>query len=128
VERKRELRLTPEVSEWLTTLTPNNVSRVTAAMNRVRGGGPTWGRPDVDRVKGSRHHKMKELRVGPSIRVLFAFDAGDPLMLVGGDKQGTWNGWYPPKLRQADRLYDEYRREDGKGGLSRHRNAPSHGR
>jgi hypothetical protein len=128
VERKRELRLTAEVTAWLTTLSPETLARVTAGMNRVQTSGSTLGRPDVDRIKGSRHHKMKELRVGTSVRVLFAFDAGDPLMLTGGDKQGSWNGWYPPNVREADRLLDEYGRDNGRGGGSRHREPPSHGR
>lgn len=128
MDKKRELRLTAEVTTWLTTLPPQTLARVTAGMNRVQTGGSTLGRPDVDRIKGSRHHKMKELRVGTSVRVLFAFDAGDPLMLTGGDKRGSWNGWYPAKIREADRLYDQYRRDDGKGGSTRHRNPPSHGR
>jgi hypothetical protein len=127
VEGKRELRLTAEVTEWLTTLAPETVSRVTAGMNRVRSGGPALGRPDVDRIKGSQHHNMKELRLG-TVRVLFIFDRRDPLMLTGGDKRGAWNEWYPPKIREADRLYDQYRRDDGKGGSSRHRDPPSHGR
>ena len=128
MEKKRELRLTAEVTTWLTTLPPHTLARVTAGMDRVQRGGSTLGRPDVDLIKGSRHHKMKELRVGTSVRVLFAFDAGDPLMLTGGDKRGSWNAWYPRKIREAERLYDEYRREDGKGGSSRHRNPPGHGR
>ncbi|MGH2893055.1 MAG: type II toxin-antitoxin system RelE/ParE family toxin [Solirubrobacteraceae bacterium] len=128
MERKRrELRLTAEVSEWLTTLTPDTVSRVAAGMDRVRSAGPTRGRPDVDRIKGSRHHNMKELRLG-TIRVLFIFDQSDPLMLLGGDKRGAWNDWYRQNVAKADRLYDQYRRDDGKGGSSRHRNPPSHGR
>jgi hypothetical protein len=127
VERKRELRLTAEVSTWLTTLPPQTLARVTAGMNRVQRGGSTLGRPDVDHIKGSRHHKMKELRIG-TVRVLFAFDAGDPLMLTGGDKRGSWNQFYGPKIKEADRLYDEYRRDNERGGSSRHRNPPSHGR
>jgi hypothetical protein len=127
VERPRELRLTAEVTEWLTTLPPNAVSRVTAGMHRVRAGGPTLGRPDVDRIKGSQNHNMKELRLG-TIRVLFVFDDRDPLMLIGGDKRGAWNDWYPPKIRKADRLYNLYRRDNGRGGSLRHRNPPSHGR
>ena len=128
MERKRELRLTPEVTAWMTTLPPDALARVAAGMNRVQRGGSTLGRPEVDRIRGSRHHKMKELRVGTSIRVLFLFDGRDALMLTGGDKRGAWNSWYPRKIREADRLYDQHRRDNGKGGSSRHRDPPSHGR
>ena len=126
MERKRELRLTAEVTDWLATLTPETLSRVAAGMNRVQRIGSTLGRPEVDRIKGSRHHNMKELRLGTT-RVLFIFDQRDPLMLVGGDKRGAWNDWYPRYIRQADRLYDQYRRDNGKGGSSRHRDPPDRG-
>jgi hypothetical protein len=127
VEKKRHLTVTPELRAWLKTLTPEKANRVTAAMDRVAHDGPTRGRPLVDRVKGSRYHNMKELRTG-SIRVLFVFHDGDPLMLVGGDKRGAWNGWYPRAVAQADKLYAQHRREDGKGGPGWRRDPPSHGR
>ena len=127
VEKKRQLRTSAVVGAWLKTLTPEKANRITAAMDAVHAGGPTQGRPLVDRVKGSRHHNMKELRTG-SIRVLFVFHDGDPLMLVGGDKRGAWNGWYPRAVAQADRLYDQYRRDHGKGGPGWRRDPPSHGR
>ena len=95
---------------------------------RVLDGGPTLGRPDVDLIKGSRHHNMKELRVGASVRALFVFDQRDPLMLIGGDKRGAWSAWYPRTIRDADRLYDQHRRDNGKGGSPRHRDPPSRGR
>jgi hypothetical protein len=128
VERSRELRLTPEFTQWLGTLSPEALNRATAGLNRVLAGGLTLGRPDVDRIKGSQHHNMKELRLGPSVRALFIFDDRDALMLTGGDKRGAWNGWYPPKIREADRIYEQHRRDNGKGGSSRHRDPPDRGR
>jgi hypothetical protein len=128
VERNRELRLTAEFTQWLGTLSPEALNRVTAGMNRVLAGGPTLGRPDVDRVKSSQHHNMKELRVGRSMRALFIFDDRDALMLTGGDKRGAWNGWYPPKVREADRLCEQHQRANGKGGSSRHGDPPGRGR
>jgi hypothetical protein len=127
VERERELRLTPEVTKWLTTLAPEALSRVAAGMDRVQRIGSTLGRPEVDRIKGSRHHNMKELRLG-TLRVLFIFDSRDPLMLIGGDKAGAWNDWYRRNVPKADRLCDEHRRDNGKGESSRHRDRPDHGR
>ncbi len=127
VERNRELRLTTEVTAWLTTLAPETLNRVAAGMNLVQQGGPALGRPDVDRIKSSQHHNMKELRVGSAIRVMFIFDERDPLMLIGGDKRGAWSDWYRQNVREADRLYGLYRRDNGKGGSSRHRDPPTHG-
>jgi hypothetical protein len=37
---------------------------VAAAIDMLAETGPALGRPLVDRVKGSRHHNMKELRPG----------------------------------------------------------------
>jgi hypothetical protein len=128
VEGKRELRLTAEFTEWLGALPPETINRVAAGLNRVLNGGPTLGRPDVDLIKGSRHHNMKELRVGTSVRALFVFDQRDPLMLIGGDKRGAWNNWYARTIRDADRLYDQHRRDNGKGGSPRRRDPPGRGR
>jgi hypothetical protein len=127
MESRRSLRRIPQFDAWLTTLAPERANRVTAAMDAVEAGGPTQGRPLVDRVKGSRHHNMKELRTG-SIRALFVFDQGGPLMLVGGDKRGAWQDWYKQATRQADRLYDQYRRDNGKGVPGWRREPPSRGR
>src|ERR1700744_2801459 len=107
MEKKPRLGMAPEVRTWLKTLSPETANRVTATMDHVAARGTTAGRPIVDRVKGSRHHNMKELRIG-SIRVLFVFHQGDPLMLLGGDKRGAWKDWYRTNIPKADRLYDRH--------------------
>jgi hypothetical protein len=127
VEKKRRLVTTRPLRAWLQTLTPEKASKVTAAMDRVNQAGPTRGRPLVDHVKGSRHHKMKELRTG-TIRVFFVFERDESLMLCGGDKRGARNDWYPRKVGEADRLYDQYRRDNGREGPGWRRDPPSHGR
>jgi hypothetical protein len=75
--------------------------------------GPTLGRPMVDRIKGSRHHNMKELRPsshgGSEIRLLFAFDPRRcALFLVAGDKAGDWRRWYQRNIPIADDRYDTH--------------------
>lgn len=75
--------------------------------------GPRLGRPLVDRVKGSRFHNMKELRpasAGTSeIRMLFAFDPRrHAILLVAGDKAGSWNDWYRGAISLADERYTEH--------------------
>ncbi|MFL5860629.1 MAG: type II toxin-antitoxin system RelE/ParE family toxin [Solirubrobacteraceae bacterium] len=127
-DRPRAPRLTSEVEAWLKALPIDSASRVTAAINRVQRAGPTMGRPLVDRVRGSRHHNMKELRVG-SMRVLFVFDRDrTPVMLLGGDKRGAWNAWYPQSIRKADMLYAQYRRDNGREGPSHGQGSPGRGR
>jgi hypothetical protein len=127
VEKKRRHTTTPELRDWLKTLAPEKANKITAAMDRVGAGGPTRGRPLVDHVKGSRYPKMKEMRTG-TIRVFFAFEDGRPLMLCGGDKRGGRPDWYRRMVRQADRLYERYRRDNGKEGPGWRRDPPSHGR
>ncbi len=63
----------------------------------------------MDRIKGSRHHNMKELRsIGGNIRVLFAFDPNrEAVLLIGGDKTGHWQRWYRENIPLADVLYDK---------------------
>ena len=42
---------------------------------------------------------MKELRPAQTIRVLFAFDPRrTAILLIGGDKRGSWNRWYDQML------------------------------
>jgi hypothetical protein len=104
------------VRRWYARLGRADAERVDGAIRALRRAGPGLGRHFADSVKGSRHHNMKELRAGRSIRILFAFDPQRrAVLLVGGDKRGDWQGWYPRNIRLADRLYDEHLRRLGKG-------------
>ena len=70
--------------------------------------GPGLGRPLVDSVVGSRHAKMKELRVG-TIRILLAFDPRRAaILLLGGDKRDRWQEFYAQVIPLADQLFDEH--------------------
>jgi hypothetical protein len=90
-------------------------AKVTGAVARISRFGPTLGRPHVDVIHGSRLHKLKEARVDRGTRVLFAFDSNrNAVMLVGGDKTGEWNRWYPHKVQLAERLYLDHERSIGK--------------
>ena len=119
-----------QVRPWFEGLSEARAERVQAAANRVLAGGPALGRPLVDRVHGSRHHNMKEMRIpGGHMRVLFAFDRQRRLvMLYGGDKTNNWRGWYKRAIRHADRIYDRHIRgmgDDPPWGMSTGRRAPS---
>lgn len=111
--------LVGEVEEWFLTLAkedPDTAVQVEAAINILEQIGPGLGRPLVDRVSGSRHHNMKELRPGSAggteIRILFAFDpVRQAVLLVAGDKAGNWKGWYDRNIPIADKRYDEHLRE-----------------
>ena len=71
------------------------------------------GRPLVDRIHGSSHHNMKELRSPSSgrseIRLLFAFDpARRAVVVVAGDKAGNWARWYRDAIPLADARFAEH--------------------
>lgn len=104
------------IQEWLLGLDDATYDQVIAALRILRQDGPGLGRPLVDSVKGSRHHRMKELRPGSvgrsEIRILFAFDPERrAIMLLAGDKRGNWQGWYRTHIPLADDRFDIHLRD-----------------
>jgi hypothetical protein len=102
-----EVLLTEQVERWLVDeLDDAGRVQIIPAIDKLEEVGP----PVVDRVKGSRHHNMKELRsTGGNIRVLFAFDPKrQAILLLGGDKTGQWKRWYAENIPIADDLYDAH--------------------
>jgi hypothetical protein len=113
----RKLVMSAPVQRWLRELGSEQQRRVRAALELVRERGPTLGRPQVDVIHGSRVARLKEVRVDRGTRVLFAFDSNrDMVALVGGDKSGKWDRWYPLNVKHAERLYGEHERRNGRNG------------
>jgi hypothetical protein len=109
-----EVVTTRVFDRWFLGLDPERANQVTAALRRVAKAGPLLGRPRVDSIKGSRVHHLKELRLHDGVRVLFAFDPNRrAIMLVGGDKTGSWNRWYRQHIPVAERLYVDHLRSIG---------------
>ena len=100
---------------WVLALDDADYEAIMAAIELLEEHGPSLGRPAVDRIDGSRHHNMKELRsFGGHLRALFAFDPRRrAIVLLGGDKANDWNGWYERNIPLADDLFDEYLRQEG---------------
>jgi hypothetical protein len=72
--------------------------------------GPQLGRPLVDKLKGSKHANMKELRFGvggEAWRFAFAFDpARRAVVLVGGNKAGKdQRRFYKRVIETADERF-----------------------
>jgi hypothetical protein len=112
---ERRLIRTPEFERWQSGLDPERRAMVEAAIEHAAEAGPTLGRPHVDTIRGLRVRKLKEARVDRGTRVLFAFDSNrNAVMLIGGDKAGKWNRWYPPMVRLAERLLLDHERSIGK--------------
>lgn len=100
---------------WVLALDDADYEAMMAAIELLEERGPSLGRPAVDRIAGSRHHNMKELRsFGGHLRALFAFDPKRrAIVLLGGDKTNDWSGWYDRNVPVADDLFDEYLRQEG---------------
>ena len=84
--------------------------QVAAALNVLELVGPTLGRPLADRVSGSSIHNLKELRPGSAgsseVRILFVFDPErQAVLLVAGDEQGDWSGWYDESIPLAEERF-----------------------
>jgi hypothetical protein len=84
-----------------------------AIQHVIDGRGPDEGRPLVDRIKGSRLHNLKELRPASTgdaeVRILFVFDpVRQMVLLVAGDKSGTWQRWYGTAIPLAEARYAEH--------------------
>ncbi|KAA8827229.1 addiction module toxin RelE [Bifidobacterium myosotis] len=101
------------IKDWLDTLDKDTAYQVYAALDILREQGPNLRRPLVGKIEGSVIKSMKELRPGSAggseVRILFVFDPErKAIMLVGGDKQGKWNKWYKPAIREAEARYVEW--------------------
>jgi hypothetical protein len=93
---------------WLERCDEDDQDRVFAAIEMLEEQGPALSRPLVDRIEGSRHQDMKELRTG-DIRILFAFDpTRTGILLIGGSKRNKWKKFYNEAIPIADALYAEH--------------------
>ena len=108
-----EIILAPEVHDWFLGLDDLNASLVRDAVELLAGRGPALGRPLADRITGSRLHNLKELRPGSAgrteMRILYIFDTQRrAVMLVAGDKSGSWNRWCGDAITLAEDRYARY--------------------
>jgi hypothetical protein len=106
-----EVEFTEEFETWWSGLTEAQQIAVDAAVRLLEARGPTLDHPHSSDIRGSRHARMRELRVqcrGRPLRVLYAFDPRRvAILLIGGDKTGDGR-WYERMVPVADRIYDEY--------------------
>jgi hypothetical protein len=90
-----------------------SASLVRDAVELLSERGPALGRPLADRITGSRLHNLKELRPGSAgrteMRILFIFDTQRrAVLLVAGDKSGSWSRWYRSAVKLAENRYSRY--------------------
>ena len=106
-----EVEFTDEFGAWWDELTEDEQDAIDRSVGLLEERGPTLGFPHTSDVKGSRHGRMRELRVqegGKPIRIFYAWDPRRVcLLLIGGDKTGD-KQFYDRLVSAADSLYDEH--------------------
>ena len=106
-----EVEFTDEFGAWWKELTEYEQDAMDRTVGLLEERGPTLAYPYSSDVKGSRHGRMRELRVqhrGKPIRIFYAWDPRRVcLLLIGGDKTGD-NQFYERMVAIADELYDEH--------------------
>jgi hypothetical protein len=106
-----EVEFTDEFGAWWEELTIGDQDAIDRTVGLLEERGPTLSYPYSSDVKGSRHGRMRELRVQRAGRPIRIFYAWDPrrvcLLLMGGDKTGD-KQFYERMVAIADALYDEH--------------------
>ncbi len=115
-----EVEYTDEFGEWWWGLSEGQQDAVAARVEMLMDYGPRLPYPYSSNVNGSRHGRMRELRVqtgGRPIRIFYAFDPRrTSILLIGGDKTGD-DRFYEVLVPIADKLYDEHLEELRREGL-----------
>lgn len=107
------------IEDWLNQQDQQLIVKIQAVLDVLGERGPNLGRPLVDRIKGSRIHNLKELRIPfgqeKVIRILFVFDGQRKAVLLvagdkasGGNRRFIWSGWYRKSIALAERRYTLY--------------------
>lgn len=111
-----EIYLTDEVCDWVAALDERSHKLVVQAIDLLADYGPALGRPMVDHIEHSVIQNLKELRPGSAgrseLRILFVFDLWrSAILLVAGDKAGSWKQWYRDAIPRAENLLEIYLKE-----------------
>ena len=109
-----EVEYTNEFGDWWDDLGETEQEDIAATVELLAEHGPALPFPYSSGISGSRHGRMRELRIqsgGRPIRVFYAFDPRrTAILLIGGDKTGDGR-FYERFVPLADRLYDEHLKE-----------------
>ena len=114
------IEYTDEFGQWFLDLQESQQDDVTSVVNLLEENGTRLGFPYSSKINGSKHPKMRELRIqsqGHPIRIFYGFDPKrDVILLIGGEKTGD-KRFYQRMIPLADRLYDLYLLEIQREGL-----------
>lgn len=115
-----EVEYTDEFETWWNRLTVREQENVWRVVRLLEERGSRLGHPYSSKVKGSRHGRMRELRIqsgGQPIRIFYAFDPRrTAILLIGGHKR-EHDRFYEDYVRRADAIYDEYLQQLRREGL-----------
>lgn len=114
------VEFTDEFNNWWENISEREQEDVTAVVQLLEKSGPGLSFPHSSDVRGSRHGRMRELRVRTGRQRLRIFYAFDPrryaILLIGGNKTGD-DRFYETYVPKADDLYDEHLDELRQEGL-----------
>ncbi len=106
-----DVEFTDEFGEWWNGLDGEEQVQLDARIGLLERVGPQLGYPHSSGISGSRHPRIRELRIQYRGRPIRVFNAFDPrrtaILLIGGDKTGN-DRFYEEMIPTADRLYDEH--------------------
>ena len=114
------IEYTDEFGQWFFDLGKTQQDDIASVVGLLEVKGTKLGFPYSSKINGSKHSKMRELRIqsqGNPIRIFYCFDPKrDAILLIGGDKTGD-KRFYQGMIPIADRLYDIYLMEIKGEGL-----------
>ena len=115
-----DLEYTDEFETWWNDLTTEEQEDVRFVVRLLGEQGIRLGDPYSSKVKGSRHGRMRELRIqsgGRPIRIFYAFDPRRTAILLIGGRKTEQDRFYREYVRRADAIYDEYLQQLRREGL-----------
>ena len=115
-----DLEYTDEFGTWWYGLTTEEQEDARLVVRLLDERGIRLGDPYSSQVKGSRHGRMRELRIqsgGRPIRIFYAFDPRRTAILLIGGHKTEQNRFYREYVRRADVIYDEYLQQLRREGL-----------
>ncbi len=115
-----DVEYTDEFETWWNGLTTGVQEDVRFVVRLLGERGARLGDPYSSKVKGSRHGRMRELRIqsgGRPIRIFYAFDPRRTAILLIGGRKTEQDRFYREYVRRADAIYDEYVQQLRREGL-----------
>jgi hypothetical protein len=90
----------------------STIPRHTGYPGQPKKGPRALRRHTISRASRTRRELRPGSRGRSEVRILFVFDPWrSAILLVAGDKAGSWNRWYARMIPRAGQLYEIYLKE-----------------